>query len=65
MEHNIKNRTYELKVSDHGAEIKSLKKLGKELMWQADPAFWGRTSPVLFPLVGNFYGKEFRYDGKT
>ena len=65
MEYNIKNRTYELKVSDHGAEIKSLKKLGKELMWQADPAFWGRTSPVLFPLVGNFYGKEFRYDGNT
>ena len=65
MEYNIKNHTYELKVSDHGAEIKSLRKLGNELMWQADPAFWGRTSPVLFPLVGNFYGKEFRYDGKS
>jgi galactose mutarotase-like enzyme len=34
-------------------------------MWQADPAFWGRTSPVLFPLVGNYFEKESVYDGKT
>ncbi len=65
MEHILRNSTYELKVSDHGAEIRSFKKFGKELMWQADPKFWGRTSPILFPVVGNFYGKEFRYEGRT
>ena len=65
MNYTLRNQKYELKVSDHGAEIRSIKKLGKELMWQADPAFWGRTSPVLFPLVGNFYGKEFHYEGRS
>ena len=30
-----------------------------------DPAFWKRTSPVLFPLVGNYRDKESVYQGKT
>ena len=64
MEYRISNNIYELMVSDHGAEIRSLKKNGKELMWQADPRFWGRTSPVLFPLVGNYYNKKSRFGGK-
>ena len=64
MEYRISNSIYELTVSDHGAEIKSLKKNGRELMWQADPAFWGRTSPVLFPLVGNYWNKKSSFAGK-
>ncbi len=62
-EYTIQGSSYELTVSDHGAEIRSLKKDGRELMWQADPAFWGRTSPVLFPLVGNYWQKKSRYQG--
>ncbi len=61
--YTIKNSEIELCVSDHGAELRSLKKNGKELMWQADPAFWGRTSPVLFPLVGNYWEKKSRHNG--
>jgi galactose mutarotase-like enzyme len=63
--YNIKNEIYNLTVSDHGAEITSLLKNGKELMWNADPAFWGRTSPVLFPQVGAVCDKKYRYEGKT
>lgn len=63
--YNIKNGIYNLTVSDHGAEITSLLKNGKELMWNADPAFWGRTSPVLFPQVGAVWEKKYRYEGKT
>lgn len=49
-----------------GAELKSLKdcKTGQEYMWSADPAFWKRTSPVLFPLVGNYKNKEVRHNGR-
>jgi galactose mutarotase-like enzyme len=66
-EHIISNDKLSLTVSEHGAEIRSLirKSDGKELMWQADPKFWGRTSPVLFPLVGNYFEKESVYEGKT
>ncbi len=66
-EHIIENSIIRLTVAEHGAEIRSLvrKSDGKELMWQADAAFWGRTSPVLFPLVGNYYEKESVYNGRT
>lgn len=35
-----------------------------EYMWKGDPAFWGRTSPVLFPFVGGVNQKKYRVDGK-
>lgn len=50
-------------VNYHGAELKSLNKNGKEYMWCADPAFWNRTSPVLFPFVGQVSEGIFRYEG--
>lgn len=34
---------------------------GKEYMWNADPAYWARTAPILFPLVGNFKNKQYEY----
>ena len=36
-----------------GAELLSYKTAaGKEYMWQKDPAYWAKTSPVLFPYIG-------------
>ncbi|MBQ7613666.1 MAG: aldose 1-epimerase family protein [Butyrivibrio sp.] len=64
-EFTLKNPEVEAVVSEHGAELKSLKKNGKELMWQADPKYWGRTSPVLFPLVGNYFEKKSRSGDKV
>ena len=40
-------------IASEGAELKSLVIGGREIMWCADPAFWGKTSPVLFPAIGN------------
>ncbi|MCR5416915.1 MAG: aldose 1-epimerase family protein [Pseudobutyrivibrio sp.] len=67
MNYIIENSKLKLTVSEHGAEIKSLIKKadGTEYMWQADSAYWGRTAPVLFPLVGNYYEKKSVFDGKT
>lgn len=39
-------------IESKGAELKSLKKGEKEYMWSGDPKFWGKTSPVLFPMIG-------------
>lgn len=50
-------------ISDHGAELRSFVKDGREYMWQADPAYWGRTAPVLFPFVGQVAGKKYRVGG--
>ena len=57
--YELKNETVSVEIHSFGAELKSLKKLstGTEYMWKADPTFWGRTSPVLFPFVGGVNNK--------
>ena len=40
------------KVNLLGAQLTSLKKGELEYLWQADPAFWGASAPVLFPTIG-------------
>ena len=51
-------------VKEHGAELCSIRKCETEYLWQADPAFWARHSPVLFPIVGSVWEGKFRVDGK-
>lgn len=65
--YELKNDTIAIRINSMGAELRSLRKLpaGIEYMWQADPAFWERTSPVLFPFVGSVCGKEYRTGEKT
>ena len=64
---SLENDKIRIEIDSHGAELKSLvkKETGVEYMWCADPEYWGRTSPVLFPLVGNVSGKQYRTKGKT
>ena len=48
-----------------GAEPKSLTDLfGREYLWQGDPAYWGRTAPVLFPIIGNLKDNKTLFEGK-
>ena len=60
----LKNDILTLKVSGHGAELHSIIKGGTEYLWQGDPAFWGRHSPVLFPIVGSVWQGRYYVDGK-
>ena len=65
--YELRNDTVAIGLESLGAELKSLKRLdtGTEYMWRADPAFWDRTSPILFPFVGSVNGKEYRAKGRT
>ena len=41
-------------IDSIGAQLISYKdSTGKETIWQRDPKFWNRCSPLLFPIVGN------------
>jgi len=62
--HTLKNDLLTVQVKEHGAELASIRKGSIEYLWQADPAFWGRHSPVLFPIVGSVWEKRYRVDGK-
>lgn len=49
-----------------GAELVSLRDPdGRELMTDADPAFWTGHAPILFPIVGRLNGDRYRLDGAT
>ncbi len=65
MEFFLRNEKLEAKICSKGAELVSLKRNGTEYMWQADPVYWGRTAPILFPFVGSLRGKQYRYEGKV
>lgn len=52
-------------VNAKGAELASVVRDGTEYLWDARPEYWGRTAPVLFPLVGSLRGKQYRHDGAT
>ena len=67
MRYQIENSYIRCEVDLHGAEVKSLirKSDGREMMWEGNPEYWNRTSPVLFPFVGGVKDKEYRYKGKA
>lgn len=63
----IESDDLRVEVSSLGGELKSVKDIatGFEFLWQADTAVWGRTAPVLFPIVGKAAGDQIRVDGKS
>lgn len=50
-----------------GAELQSLqsKTTGIDYLWNADPTYWGKHSPILFPIVGGLKDGNYQYQGKT
>lgn len=61
----IKNDKLTLNVSEHGAEMQSIKDAkGEEYLWDGDPAYWNRHSPILFPIVCGLWKDTYRIEGK-
>lgn len=61
----IKNDKLTLTVSEHGAEMQSIKDAkGEEYLWDGDPAYWNRHSPILFPIVCGLWKDTYRIEGK-
>ena len=60
----LKRNGYEALIDTHGAELVSLKKDDHEIMWCADPRYWGNASLVLFPFIGRNYDDTYAVNGK-
>lgn len=60
----IENDLIRVEASRHGAELCSIMRKSdrREFLWQADPSYWKRHSPVLFPIVGSLWNDEMRQD---
>jgi galactose mutarotase-like enzyme len=49
-----------------GAELFSLKnKNNKEFIWEGASSFWGKHSPILFPIVGSLKNNTFEHNGSS
>ena len=49
-----------------GAQMVSFKGAnGREVIWQADPAVWGDSSPILFPICGTAKDDMIKIGGQT
>ena len=65
MTYELKNDSLTVSFESFGAEMTSIKdKNGKEYLWCGDKKYWGRHSPVLFPVVGKPRDAKFTYEGK-
>jgi galactose mutarotase-like enzyme len=61
----ISNQFLTVQISAAGAELQSIvsKENSLEYMWSGDPAFWGKKSPVLFPIVGGLKNGTYQHQG--
>lgn len=60
----ITNSNLTAQINHYGAELFSLKnKENKEFMWNGNPTFWGKHSPILFPIIGTLKNNSYLYNG--
>ena len=59
----LSNSQISVAIKTLGAELCSIKnKLNREFMWEGNPNFWGKHSPVLFPIVGTLKNNTFYHN---
>ncbi|SHL57515.1 Galactose mutarotase [Chitinophaga jiangningensis] len=61
----LSNEKLTVTIAEKGAEIQSILRndTNQEYMWSGNPDFWGKKSPVLFPIVGGLLGNKYSYNG--
>ncbi len=59
----LTNSDVTAKIKHLGAELCSLKSnANTEYIWEGNPEFWGKHSPVLFPIVGTLKNNSYQYN---
>lgn len=61
----LENRNLLVEIAEEGAEITRIynKVNETEILWEGNPVYWKRHSPVLFPNVGKTYQNTVRIQG--
>lgn len=62
----ISNSILSAKINHKGAELISLQSVDtkREYIWEGNPDFWGKHSPILFPIVGTLKNNSYQYKDK-
>jgi galactose mutarotase-like enzyme len=61
---HLTNKQLTVAINEKGAELQSLQLNSKEYLWQADPKYWAKHSPVLFPIVGELKDGKYIFNNK-
>lgn len=63
--YQLSNEQLRVSISPMGAELQSIVHTTTRLeyMWSGDATFWGKKSPVLFPIVGGLKNGNYTFDG--
>jgi len=64
MKFHVKNETLEATFDTLGAELLSLKSSEREYIWEGNPDFWSKHSPILFPIVGALKNDTYFFEGQ-
>lgn len=61
----LENEFLYAEISEMGAEVIRIydKENQRDILWEGDPKYWKRHSPVLFPNVGKTYRNTVRIGG--
>lgn len=61
----LENEVLSVEIAELGAEVTGISDREKntDILWEGNPSFWKRHSPVLFPNVGKTYGNEVLIEG--
>jgi galactose mutarotase-like enzyme len=62
----LQNELLTVHVSSKGAELQAIhhRVHDIEYLWQGDPAYWAKRSPILFPIVGQLRGNAYQLGGR-
>lgn len=62
----LENKNFLVEISSFGAELKKFenKALKKNFIWNANPIVWNRSSPILFPIIGELKDGYFQHDNQ-
>jgi galactose mutarotase-like enzyme len=63
----LENEHFRASFAVKGAELQNVTGThsGTEFLWSGNPDFWGKFSPVLFPIVGGLKNNVYQYEGKA
>jgi galactose mutarotase-like enzyme len=61
----LSNDLISAQINTLGAELCSLKKPNnRDYIWEGNPTYWGKHSPVLFPIVGTLKNNTYNHNTK-
>ena len=66
MKVSIANEHFRAIFDTKGAELQHVTGVDSdtEFLWSGDPNYWGKFSPVLFPIIGALKNNQYEYNGQ-